>query len=752
MAKFLVTSGSYYEPFTYDELARPLQQMADAQNATADSYDQLNMETEALRHYISENKGDMQAKALYDNYVNKLNTLQDNLWRNGYNAGTRRDLASARSAYASDITRLKTAIENRQARSKEYWDTKHKNPDMVMGSDPGLGGLDAYLNDDLYGSNWYSYSGTQFTNEVAADAKARANELLTDYKNRMDVQRDPRLAGYLTRIVQEGYTSQEVQRASDAAYAALQSGDRSGLDNLPVAEGILANVLLSHLDSTGARGNVSDSEFNRLFEYGRQGLSHAIGKTDVRELNDKVWDFNRQLALQSGKSSGGSGAKVQAGARPYSLDDISTFLKASNSDKLGKEIEKHFVTPFQSPIPIVNPDGTMTTINNPEQAENALDNLGRLRIKERFTIDPETLREGVYNMPNATGGTTPIKLVETPVSDFDPTFAFEPYSIQRQNEKGRWVKDEALTKEFNRMRKEYNDNYEKFKQQNPDVNLRSLTITQGERDEIERTGNISSQYGSISVNDIPYILATKSKVGRVTPAVIAGAGEDMESTRKNYGARIADAFARAPKSKKGKVAKTDESAFFPVDGYNISDEGEGDISKVFGTKKVGSNVVTNTDTISSIGVTPDDIVNNRVRITVNNRTWAINPAMLGNNMDGQIQALRGPVAEMMLPIFEPERALNMSDEEAATWIYDVSQYLGDYINLIGTDAYGNVVAIRPEDVVRNQSIQEQLRTAVTMFMNNVLAEVRDEMNLNNYRVRGNTSDKASSYNGYITEE
>lgn len=752
MARFLVTSGSYFEPFLYDEVVRPLQQMADAQNAAADTYDQLGMETEALRRYISENEGDVEARALYDNYVNKLNTLQDNLWKNGYNATTRRDLAAARSAYASDISRIGAAVKARQERSKEYWDAKHKNPDLVMGYDPGQSGLDNYLHDDMYGSNWYSYSGTDFTNEVGTDAKARASELLSDYQNRVDIQKDPRTVGYLTRIVKNGFTSQEVDNASAAARLAIQSGDRSGIEKLPIAEGILANVLLSHLDSTGAQGNVSDSEFNRLFEYGRQGLSHAVGKTDIDTLNDKVWDFNKQLALQGSKSSGSGSNKQPSQGRPYTLDDISAFLKAGNSDKLGKEIEKHFVTPFRSPILVIGSDGSTTIIDNPEQAETTLDNLGRLRIKERFTIDPDTLREGVYNMPNATGGTTPIKLVETPVSDFDSTFAFEPYFIQRQNDKGKWVKDEELTKEFNQMRKEYNDNYEKFKQQNPNVDLRSLAITQGEREKIERAGNISSEYGAISVNDIPYILATKSKVGRITPATIAGPREDMESTRKNYALSIVDAFADAPKDRKGRIPKDQsEYGFYPVDGYNIGTKPERDINKVFGTKKVGTNVVTNTDTVSSIGVLPEDVLANKVRITVNGKTWAVNPAMLGNNMDNQISILREPVSEMMLPIFEPERALRMTQDEERDWIADVSNLLGGYMDLVGFDEYGNVTTVvRPQDIVRSEGLQGALRNAVTSFMNNVIAEARDEMNHNNMQVRSNTGN--ANYNDYLNAQ
>ena len=143
---------------------------------------------------------------------------------------------------------------------------------------------------------------------------------------------------------------------------------------------------------------------------------------------------------------------------------------------------------------------------------------------------------------------------------------------------------------------------------------------------------------------------------------------------------------------------------------------------------------------------PEDLRENRIRATINGKVWGINPSMLGNNMDVQLRTLREPVDLMMLPIFNPERALNLSDEEAAQWVFTTSALLGDYISLIdGDPVSGKINAIiRPEDIVRNANMQQQLRAAVTQFMNDVLAEPRDKMNQDNMRVRSNTG--VSYYN------
>ena len=295
MAKYLVTNGSYFQPCTYDELSKPNTQAVEAHNAAADAYETLASETQALQQYLMREPEDSYARKLYDNYMTKLSDLQNNLWERGYNAGTRRDLAAARAGYASDITRLGTAIKARQDLSNEYWKTKHDHPDMVMGSDPGLAELDRYLENDRYGRDYYSYSGAQFANEVALDAKARANEMLNDPEI---LDKYPQLKGYIPILKKEGFTSQQVEAATLAVRAAY-AGNTKLLDSLDPASAILASVLTSNLNSTGAFGKVTPQEFSRLIDYGRKGLASSIGESKPEFMHDLVWAEQQKIAREN---------------------------------------------------------------------------------------------------------------------------------------------------------------------------------------------------------------------------------------------------------------------------------------------------------------------------------------------------------------------------------------------------------------------------------------------------------------------
>lgn len=461
MPKYLVTSGSHFTPFTYDELVKPVAHMQQAHDAAQDAYDTLNLETSALQRYITDNPGDSQAKAMYDNYMEKLSTLQNNLWEKGYNAQTRRDLAAARGAYASDITRLGKAIQNRQERSKEYWDAKHKNPDLVMGEDPALGGLNNYLADDNYGRNYFSYSGDQFMKEVGTDAQARANEMVRDPQ----IMKDPRMAGYLTRITQEGFTSQEVQNAGAAVRMAL-AGNENALSGLDPASGILANILMSHLNSTGARGKVSNEEFNRLFDYGMSGLSQAIGKRKIDDMRDLVWAENMERsrwAWQQNYKAAQERAKKQAEMEAsIKMEDTDTnVVTGPNAKRSSRRLHRRGYDTTQT---------TLKFTKDGREVRNGVD-------ASEIVYGGDIRREG-YSLLGFDVGRTPVgsstdRYLQGVVSMNGKTYRtrYNPNANGKKgaveySESGRtgtWSPSPRLTEIYNEYRSKYLDNYNKYK-------------------------------------------------------------------------------------------------------------------------------------------------------------------------------------------------------------------------------------------------------------------------------------------------
>jgi len=329
MAKYLVTSGSYFQPFTYDELAKPVMQAAEMHRATQDAYDQYNMEAEALRHYLETEPDDSNARRMYESYMTKLQNLQNNLWSNGYNAQTRRDLAAARAGYASDITRLGTAIELRQKRSEDWGNYRREHPDAIMGTDPGLDSLDEYLKNDRYGSDFFVTSGNQLAQDVAADLQARGQELMSK-PELMDMN----LPGYYFLRTNNGFTNEQVNTAMDAVRAYWNGDGGEAMASLDPITKIAADTIKYHLDKTGASSNVAADEFGRALDFAAYGASQGVGQPKDERLENKQWDYQMRdwLAAQDDNRTFNNWYKQQMVEHPEWFDEDGNRIQTVGTD------------------------------------------------------------------------------------------------------------------------------------------------------------------------------------------------------------------------------------------------------------------------------------------------------------------------------------------------------------------------------------------------------------------------------------
>lgn len=778
MPKFIVTRDSYFQPLDYAELVRPVAHMQEVHNATQDAYDKLNLESSALRQYISDNPEDSEAKAMYDSYMNNLGRLQEDLWKHGVNAQTRRDLSAARAGYASDITRLATAIQSRQERSKAYWDMKHAHPDMVMGTDPGLSGLNEYLKDAGYGQNYYTYSGDAFMNEVAADAKARANEMLRmpQYAN------NPQAAGYLMRISQEGYTSKEVQDASNAVRQAIAEDNPDLINSLEGGAGILANVLMSHLNSTGARGQVTPEEFGRLIDYGSAGLSQAIGKSSVTDLNDKVWDFNRQVALTNMRSSsGGDKDKDKKGKQSplydghgYALNAIVRSITDSDYDTLHKSAQRSIKKFGDEPIEYARPDGTSAI------AYNSFD-LGRQIYNPQSRKDARAAFNGL-DIALLDNGQTVTKVGNDgqehtykvkKLSASDAEKAGVPagsYGLIQEN----GVVNIAGTQKLNEYVSAYNDHVNSY-----DKSLREKAYNPKDEAKWRKDNNIDSTLDSDFVESVA---TTMANVGNYTDAVFADTSGSAEPFRKDMQASVVDTYNRFKAEHNGKVKNSDPVVFKKVtgDGKSIVT----DIDKVFGESGKRKD-----DVISSMSLPVENVIyaarhgglpDIRFTSKLDGSVYDTNAAMFGSllynaisqNTTGLtwdyvernlgINRPRGNARNftendvmycMLDPLMNPQEVMRMTPEQEQNWMILMSQLMSYY----GADGqpYSYIPVIHnagrpatPKEIVVTPELQQQLYQGYTEYANSLLGVPRDIVNTQPMQTMSKSGANPATYNNY----
>ena len=504
MAKFIVTSGTNYQPFSYQDIAAPVAQAAELHRQTQDAYDAIGMETAALQSYIENEEKNSIARKMYDNYQNQLSTLQENLWANGYNAQTRRDLYNAKNGFSSNILRLQQAVKDRQERSIEYHKMKLEHPDMVMGEDPGLASLDKYITNDRYGWDYYSYSGNALAKETGEDAQARMKELISN-PNIGSI-----IPGYYTFAQRKGATSEEVANAQSAIYAKygyanvngnfvkVSDGDLTAYQNLSPVEKILADVMDSHVISSGAQGAVSDSEFGRLLTYSGSGLSQALGETTFQHEKDWMAENEQNFDIwrrqQGYNPTAGTGSGILPGIDNITFDnDTDTYTTVGPGyahankvlDRNIKQLDKMLTTRDGDEIR-TNLDASALVFSEKER----LDRMSKYGFDIGLT-PPKTkdnYLHGTINDPN-TGQTLEVI--------YDPTELFngESGAIKTKplGSRGNYQVDESLTNEYRQDRATYDAMIEYYHRNYPEI-YKAANIDPDER---------AKMYKNTSETEIP---------------------------------------------------------------------------------------------------------------------------------------------------------------------------------------------------------------------------------------------------------
>lgn len=789
MPKFLVTQGSYFQPFTYDELVKPLQQMADAQNTTQDAYDVLSMETEALRQRVMQEPDDSYARQLYDTYANRLETLQNNLWNNGYTPQTRRELSLARSGYANGIKPLQDAIERRNKMSAAYWDARHKNPNLVTGADPGLDPLDDYLRDDNHGSNWFSYDSAQFEQDVFSDMKARAQSILNGLTDENGVVTNPALAGTLTRVISKGVTPDEVSAASTLVDEVIDMTpvqrqayyQQNGVS--PVVN-MMTETLISRYDATGIRGfDVDENERRRLLNRGKSGLAGGIMAPEIKDFDDpeyeyRMWkrkiDYQHSLSGGSGSSGSGSGSgkKDEKPPKTYSLNELAAYFETPESRDANGIVHEKFEKPFESAIDIVDINGNPDQITSVYDAQRIQSMNGKDAIRRAYGVDADH-PTGKFKVKLAEMGQAEPREVEArvryrqyddglaksweyPDTIIDTKFPGNDFIYEYKDEKGKWQIDKEQTRRFNEDMALYNQNKRKFQERNPDVDLEKLSVKEKDWNKIASEYNFSPD---VPREAYPAVLRTLAGNGEVSPAYLADSSPQQQSVRESYTNSMKEAYSRAGKNKKGDVDKNSNAAVYKVekDGKRSP---ELNLGTVLGRD---SNGFIENDNVDAIFFTPEGIIDNEFSFIAGGNQYIGNPIILGNDVNTIVRSMRAPLSSqvgsdmqaldergqihyMMKPILDPASIFSMSSSDVIKWVNFTDNTLRRYIRLVQEDENGDIVnVVTPEQIVYSQSYQSALRNAVTRYINDYLSVARDRRNQEAYQPLSGTSSAPGSY-------
>lgn len=277
-----------FNPFTYDEMVKPLIYYKQAYDEAEAAYSDLSTNTEKWRNIVDRNESP-QAFESFQRYLGDLTSVVDDFSK-GMNSKNRRALLGLKRRYSSDIQPIVDANTRRSALAEEQRKAELNNPTMLWERKANEMSLDDFINNPNadYGK---SVSGAALTAQVAAGAGALAKEFRDNPKKMI-----PLVGGdYYEYIKQRGFSS-------EAILAAI-------MDN-PNASPILTQLVESSIDSTGLKKWASPDTLQQAYNYARQGLWNAVGQSEAQIVQN--WRAQENLSHQHAMSRQAAAQAFQA--------------------------------------------------------------------------------------------------------------------------------------------------------------------------------------------------------------------------------------------------------------------------------------------------------------------------------------------------------------------------------------------------------------------------------------------------------
>lgn len=262
MARYIVTSGTPYDPLSYDEIMKPVALAQEAHDKTVTDIDTMAIKAGEVGSLIDENSP--RYKQLYDSYKQEEQKFLDDIISNGVSSSSVRELSDLRRRFSDTTSKINAALTRKAAVIKDQEERKAKDPTLFIDRDAHNINLDTWY-DDVYADGYNSYSGQTLYTLGEQVGKNLKNE----------IEKDPEalkeLLGPVDMYSQDftGFRANEIEQAIQNELIGVASS------NSRVAR--LQNAIQTIYGSTGIDGWATEEQKKQALKYIGDGLYSAIG-------------------------------------------------------------------------------------------------------------------------------------------------------------------------------------------------------------------------------------------------------------------------------------------------------------------------------------------------------------------------------------------------------------------------------------------------------------------------------------------
>ncbi len=146
MANYSLSVNSTFQPFSYQELAAPLDRQELYHEKLAEEYDKLSSQADVLEAMGSNDRDKNSGTyARYKAYSDNLRKEADDLYRFGLNSESRQRLSDLRRMYNTEIVPIQNAWNKRDEEAKMQLNAQIQHPELRFTRDAANTSLDEYI-------------------------------------------------------------------------------------------------------------------------------------------------------------------------------------------------------------------------------------------------------------------------------------------------------------------------------------------------------------------------------------------------------------------------------------------------------------------------------------------------------------------------------------------------------------------------------------------------------------------------------
>ena len=278
MANYFATKTAQFKPFSYQEMLAPIKAYQDAYNALETEMSNLDIMAGDVASKLTQNPKDAKLRETYNKFQADMQSAMNELYNNGYNSTTRKQLAKLKARYTKELNPINEAYQAYQEDQKYLNKMAIEHPELIIKNKT------TSISDYMHGNrpNLSSINTNELRDEALKIAEQQASRTY-----REDPTWTPTAGG--RALERSSYIGLDDKTFANAI-AEIQSGNIT-TDNARLLKESIDSVLGS-VDTNGLSDKDIKSVYNSVIEGVRAGFKY---KKDTKTIDDPMFAHNLRI-------------------------------------------------------------------------------------------------------------------------------------------------------------------------------------------------------------------------------------------------------------------------------------------------------------------------------------------------------------------------------------------------------------------------------------------------------------------------